>query len=220
MIREGDNVEVLYIYDRSDQNIEYCQWARDDKGRIQFNDMRPVVVLDAGHGGLDDGEGSNELWIEKDMTLKMTKLMEEHLEEAGLRVIMTRTYDEYITLYDRCAIANYLEADLFISNHLNRMDEDTSGVEVLYGSDGDREFAKVLANAVATEEMDVFRVYNRKHERLRGMDYYFIHKYGDRPGYIIEYGFADNEYDAQYIAEHWEEMVEDASLAIVDYLIE
>ena len=91
-----------------------------------------TVVLDAGHGGHDPGTAHFGL-KEKYLALEIARQLRQQLEEAGLTVIMTRETDQFIPLSSRPALANRLEADLFISIHINaNRDRQVSGVEVYY----------------------------------------------------------------------------------------
>lgn len=78
----------------------------------------PLVVLDPGHGGTAPGAiyGGIE---EKDLNLAIASQAAALLEEAGVRVLMTRTGDWDVGLYDRTALANGQGADLFVSVHCN-----------------------------------------------------------------------------------------------------
>jgi N-acetylmuramoyl-L-alanine amidase len=83
-----------------------------------------LIVVDAGHGGKDPGAmspprpGKPQL-VEKHLTLDIAFRLKRLLEEAGYKVVMTRTEDVYVPLPDRVAIANNLRADAFVSVHLN-----------------------------------------------------------------------------------------------------
>ncbi len=77
-----------------------------------------TVALDAGHGGSASGAVYEDV-MEKDLTLPMTLRVEELLREKGYNVIMTRREDVYMDLYDRCAVANQAQADIFVSIHCN-----------------------------------------------------------------------------------------------------
>ncbi len=78
---------------------------------------RPLVVIDAGHGGKDPGAISGGVQ-EKDLTLAMARaLRDELLRGGGVRVALTRSEDRYLFLGERSAIARQLGADLFISLH-------------------------------------------------------------------------------------------------------
>jgi N-acetylmuramoyl-L-alanine amidase len=81
------------------------------------------VVIDAGHGGPDNGMlgpiGSRTKVAEKVITLAVAKRVRDALVELGVDVVMTRTTDTLINLYDRGRIANQRGGDLFISIHVN-----------------------------------------------------------------------------------------------------
>lgn len=89
---------------------------------------RPLVVIDAGHGGKDPGAGTGEI-KEKAITLALAlALRDELLRQSGVRVALTRTDDTYVTLDERPAIARRLGADLFISIHADSTDGDGSAM--------------------------------------------------------------------------------------------
>jgi N-acetylmuramoyl-L-alanine amidase len=82
-----------------------------------------VVVIDAGHGGPDNGMtgpiGSPAWFTEKDVTLSVAKKIATVLRARGVDVLMTRTTDTLIALADRGRIANSNHGDVFISIHCN-----------------------------------------------------------------------------------------------------
>lgn len=84
---------------------------------------RRVVVVDAGHGGPDNGMsgpiGVAKKIREKNITLAIALQVQRALEEHGVTVVMTRTRDTLIALHDRGKIANTAKGDLFISVHVN-----------------------------------------------------------------------------------------------------
>lgn len=78
---------------------------------------RPLVVIDAGHGGHDPGAGSGAI-SEKDVTLGLARaLRDQLLAQGGTRVALTRDDDRFLALSERAGIARRLKADLFISIH-------------------------------------------------------------------------------------------------------
>lgn len=82
---------------------------------------RPIVVIDAGHGGRDPGARSVSGEIaEKDLTLALAKELRDKLVERGrVRVALTREGDQYLTLDDRAAVARRLDAAMFVSIHVD-----------------------------------------------------------------------------------------------------
>lgn len=91
-----------------------CRSARQ-VGRAPF-----VVVIDAGHGGNDQGAAGRRT-LEKDVTLQVARRVAKQIRKhgRGVEVIQTRPDDGFVTLDDRAGMANYFGADLFISIHAN-----------------------------------------------------------------------------------------------------
>ena len=87
--------------------------------RVYGDADRPLVVIDAGHGGHDPGAISPTSGLqEKDVTLKIAKAIRDELLKSGrVRVALTRDDDRFLVLQERYGIARKLHADLFISIH-------------------------------------------------------------------------------------------------------
>lgn len=90
-----------------------------------------TVVIDPGHGGKDPGAQGAFGVPEKDVTLALAYLIKEKLEEGGgVRVVLTRKDDRYVSLEERTATANAQGAELFVSVHANASESDSlSGIE-------------------------------------------------------------------------------------------
>ncbi|MBX9690106.1 MAG: N-acetylmuramoyl-L-alanine amidase, partial [Candidatus Obscuribacterales bacterium] len=82
-----------------------------------------TVVLDAGHGGSDPGAQRGDIQ-EKQVTLAITQKLKRDLEQRGLRVIMTRSDDTFVSLEDRSRITNETHPDAFVSVHINSLETD------------------------------------------------------------------------------------------------
>jgi N-acetylmuramoyl-L-alanine amidase len=82
---------------------------------------RPIVVIDPGHGGFDPGATSVSGQVhEKDLTLALARELRDALVERGrVRVAMTRDDDRYLTLDERAAVAQRLNASTFVSLHMD-----------------------------------------------------------------------------------------------------
>jgi N-acetylmuramoyl-L-alanine amidase len=96
-------------------------------------DARPVVVIDPGHGGIDNGtQAGGE--SEKNLVLGFALALRDRVEKAGkYRVVMTRTDDTFIPLADRVRIARNQSAALFVSIHadaLPRREGDAQGATI------------------------------------------------------------------------------------------
>lgn len=99
-------------------------------------DSQLIICVDAGHGGSDSGSLANYTTrYEKDDNLSIALATQKYLEEIkdkdniNMQIIMTRTDDTFVSLDDRCSIANDANADLFVSLHRNSA-ENANGVEV------------------------------------------------------------------------------------------
>ncbi len=83
-------------------------------------DTRPVIVIDAGHGGVDPGAIGQTGIYEKDLVLTFAKELKRLIEAGGrYRVHMTRDSDVFVRLRDRMRFAQDSDAGLFISLHAN-----------------------------------------------------------------------------------------------------
>ncbi len=115
-----------------------------------------TAVVDPGHGGELTGAVSAKGDQEKDLTLQIARRVKRRLEALGARVVLTRTADARVPLANRAAVANALDADLFVSIHLNSMPTEasrrtSSGVETYFlsadASDAGAEASAARENA-------------------------------------------------------------------------
>lgn len=107
------------------------------------------VVIDAGHGGNDPGTTSPALLSEKDVTLDVARRLTELLEKNGFEVVRTRTDDRLIPLRERAHLANQSDSDIFVSIHVNSIEQHTNehGVETYYlGPTKDPSLSKLAAD--------------------------------------------------------------------------
>lgn len=122
----------------------------------QSNTGQFVVVLDAGHGGKDPGKVKRAM-KEKDIALKITKLVGEQIEkETDIKIIYTRTTDKFVTLDGRAKIANNVNADLFVSIHCNAHNSQAYGTETyvlgLHRNDDNLQVAMAENSVIYLEE--------------------------------------------------------------------
>jgi N-acetylmuramoyl-L-alanine amidase len=120
------------------------------------------IVVDPGHGGQDPGAIGAGNTMEKDIVLAIgLKLAERLRSELGMDVVMTRSTDIFIPLEERTAIANKVNADLFISVHANAsLNRKTIGIETYYLNLAKTDKAKQLAareNNTSLEKVSVLQ---------------------------------------------------------------
>ena len=91
-----------------------------------------TIMIDPGHGGKDPGAIYGRL-KEKDINLRLAKILGKMLKQKGFKVLYTRTTDKFIPLEERTVMANTMGADLFISIHVNaHRNRRVRGIEVYY----------------------------------------------------------------------------------------
>lgn len=174
-----------------------------------------LLIIDPGHGGKDPGGGSNIHWKEKDMALKISLYQHERCRELGIKAILTRDSDAFLTPEYRANLVKNSGAKYCFSNHLNAATPNARGAEIIVS----RHNNKVLANKIYAEIIKIIpgrRVFDRINSA--GQDYYFMHRLtGSVTTLIIEYGFATNKYDTEIILSKWRELAEAPIKALCEH---
>jgi len=102
-------------------------------------DLRPVIVIDPGHGGPDNGTQSGSEIMEKNLVLDFALALRDRIEKSGkYRIVMTRNDDTFVPLDERVRIARNQSAALFVSIHadaLPRREGDAQGATIYTLSD-------------------------------------------------------------------------------------
>ena len=94
---------------------------REDAAKAP-GDTRPMIVVDPGHGGIDNGTHAPSGEQEKDLVLRFATMLREKLDKTGkYRVAMTRADDTFVPLNDRVRFARGQGAQLFISIHCDAL---------------------------------------------------------------------------------------------------
>jgi N-acetylmuramoyl-L-alanine amidase len=110
-------------------------------------DRFDTVVIDAGHGGEDEGARGPAGHVEKTLVLDLARMLSSRLRAHGLRVVLTRRDDTFVPLETRTAIANDARGDLFVSIHANAAPEaEIRGTETFFLSlEASDEYARRVA---------------------------------------------------------------------------
>lgn len=104
------------------------------------------VVIDAGHGGGSTGTRTPQGTLEKDLTLDIAQRLQRLLVQQSFQVVMTRDADRDVSLKERGALANRIGADIFVSIHLNWIENRRSGgLETYYMGPTDDPYLTRLA---------------------------------------------------------------------------
>lgn len=103
------------------------------------NDLRPLVALDPGHGGIDNGSKAPSGELEKDIVLSFALRLRDQIEKTGkYRVLLTRTDDTFVALAERVRMARNAGASLLVSIHADALphgEGDAQGASIYTLSD-------------------------------------------------------------------------------------
>jgi N-acetylmuramoyl-L-alanine amidase len=184
----SDNPSQVRLVVDLNQAVQYSLVPSNDPNQIILNisSKSYVVVLDAGHGGKDPGAIAYSGAYEKDYTLSLTtKIYQLLLEEPFIKPVLTRSDDTFIELDERAAIANRIDADLFLSIHGNTYIPSVSGTETYYYSSASKYFADVVHQHVV--EATGFR-----DRGVRQQDYKVL-RLANMPATLVEVGYISNK---------------------------
>lgn len=156
-----------------------------------------VIALDAGHGGSDPGAIGPNGTQEKNITLPITKYLKADLEAMGAKVVMTRTTDVDVyapnasgpdELQARVNVANYNNADAFVSVHINSFNNSSVGGIATYyyaKTSYDAKLAQTIQNRIKDEAS-----FNGDRGIQPGNLYVLRHS--SMPAVLVELGFISN----------------------------
>ena len=157
-----------------------------------------VVVIDPGHGGKDPGAQSVLGYWEKDVNLKISNKLVNYLRQAGVEVVMTRDSDVYPTLEERAALANRVNADLFVSIHCDKNGDRVHRGFTLYrarsASSQTKKAGRILENHLSNAGISS--------KGLRSADYRVLVQ-TNGPAVLVECGFMSNYDEAALLMDPW-----------------
>lgn len=144
-----------------------------------------TVVIDAGHGGHDVGGQWGRVY-EKHLALDTAVRLEKHLKRMGYRTVMTRRGDYFLTLPQRCQIANRYRNAIFVSVHFNyTWKQDVSGLETFYFNSEGQKIANHVQNRLIR--------YTRSIDRNEKFARFYVIRNTNMPSILVEGGFVSNE---------------------------
>ncbi len=113
-------------------NQLYLQPLLNPKSISRPADRVPILFLDPGHGGSQQGgRGLDIGLVEKELTLKVSLLLKDLMEKKGWQVVLSRNKDQPLGLQERTRLANQANADLFLSIHFNAAaNRQARGIEI------------------------------------------------------------------------------------------
>lgn len=189
----------------------YFSFHGEEQTVAAFPMRNRIIVIDAGHGGLDGGATDASGVCEKDINLNIAKYLEVYLKQSGAKVVMTRTKDislhtnEKVSvkerkredLLKRREITNISGADLMISIHLNCFEQTKyNGAQVFYETN----FAesKILATALQKAMRETLNPKNnRVEQKIPSSKIQFQNL--SVPTALVECGFLSNPDEAELL---------------------
>lgn len=153
--------------------------------RVSGTGAFDTVVIDAGHGGHDNGARAKAGNFEKVLTLDTTKRLAATLRKAGLNVVETRTGDYFVTLDDRVRVSNRLRNSIFVSVHYNWSNRSGArGMETYYMNPNSARLASRI-------QQNMLRVYPSPNRGIKTRSL-FVLRNNKRPSVLCELGFVSN----------------------------
>ena len=171
-----------------------------------------VIILDAGHGGIDPGKLSNDKLIqEKNVNLAITLKLRELLESSGAVVVLTREDDSSLytedgtktirqkyneNLKNRKKIIQESNANMFVSIHSNAFTESKYyGAQTFYpkGKEDSCELSKTIQNELKRV------VDNTNNREIKATEDIYVLKDNEIPSVLIECGFLSNDKEAKLL---------------------
>lgn len=181
----------------------------------------PKIIIDPGHGGKDDGGGSNSLFKEKDWNLQASLYMKRLFEKHGIPVDLTRDIDMYVGPQKRARIVRESGAIVCISNHVNALNGHQSGFEIYHSIFAPRDFAEYIKGELLQTDMPPSGtpIRARRGSGKPARDYYYMHRdTGAVQTLIVEYGYGDHQADREKLAQSWQAYVEAVVRGTINYL--
>jgi N-acetylmuramoyl-L-alanine amidase len=195
-----------YYIELAEQRTGYiAEWVVSTVNKKSGTIKNKTIVLDAGHGGKDSGTIGKNGTLEKALTLKTAKLLQQKLKHAGANVVLTRNDDLFISLPNRVKIAYELEADAFISIHYDSSNDTTVNGITIYYYDNTRDHP--LAASIYSQ----FTMIDYMKQRgIRFGDFHVLRE-NNQPSVLLELGYLSNPAEEQLIvSSDYQEKVTDA----------
>lgn len=156
----------------------------------------PVVAIDPGHGGEDEGCTGDGIQ-EKDINLAIARMVRDELVGMGYQVVMTREEDTYMTKEERAGYANAMEADIYVSIHQNTFEDGSvEGIETWYDGTGGRDNGR-LAGLIHQETLKSTEAVARELKEDSGL---YVLRETAMPSCLIETGFLSSPKEREKLA--------------------
>lgn len=154
-----------------------------------------TVIIDAGHGGHDNGGQWGRVY-EKHLALDTAYRLEGKLKALGFQTVMTRRSDYFVSLPQRVAVSNRYRNAIFVSIHYNyTWKQQVSGLETFFSNNEGRQLAQYVQSSIVKRTRTVDR--NAKYAR------FYVIRNCTLPGILVEGGFVSNASERNRMKSAW-----------------
>ncbi len=153
-----------------------------------------ILILDAGHGGVNSGARAFGL-LEKDLALQLVRHIETEAKKHNIRTILSREADKIVYLRDRIKF----QGNVFVSVHLNTAEKsmgNPSGIEVLVNKNAAYNSSVRLANSFLQSFGELQGIKTDHHLYDRGV---YVLRENKLPAVLLEMGYISNKEDLEFI---------------------
>lgn len=192
-------------------SLFYVSLEKEEQTADVVSEQRPVVVIDAGHGGEDGGASANGV-LEKDVNLAIALKLRDMLKLSGYEVKMVREDD--ISVYDssastvrekkvsdmknRVKLINSNPENILISIHQNKFEQSKySGAQMFYSKNNPK--SEKLAESIRQSVTSLLQPENSRELKADDGSVYIL-KNAQVPAVIVECGFLSNEQEAKKLS--------------------
>ena len=204
-----------------------------DSESVQIsNETTPVIIIDAGHGGIDGGAVAADGTVEKDLNLDIALKMNEYIRNLGYRTILTRDEDVSIhdpaaetarqkkvtDLHNRLEIINSTTDCIFVSVHQNYYTQSKySGTQVFYSVNNPD--SEKLAQCIQTSVVSLLQPENKRQIKQSGSSIFLLHN-SVVPSVLVECGFLSNPEETEKLKNesYRMQMAQAVCKGIINYL--
>lgn len=214
---------VFHLYNKD--VLKDLKGKSDPLLRTARSAVKPTVMIDCGHGGIDHGTTVAAAITEKEVNLSIGKRVADLLRSEGCLVALTRENDSFVPVDQRTFLANKQNADLFISIHANSMsNKNAFGIETYWAgkhlfkkheSNLDKPSVSLILSHVKTKDLasqqlaeslqknsllTAQRMHNTQDRKVRESVAQVLLG-TEMPAALIEVGFLSNEREASFLAQ-------------------
>lgn len=191
-----------------------------------------TVVIDAGHGLPDGGATDNENNLESDLNLKIALKLQKILEASNCTVLLTRSDENGIyeedsnsirekkvsDMKNRVNIANNLHSEIFVSIHMNKTTDNSSGWQTFYkeNCNNSKKLALLIQNNLN------YSIQKENKREIKSINNIYLSKHVSTPFVLVECGFLSNSIEAKQLQDstYQEKLAWGIYTGIMDYFSE